>query len=129
MTGPSSSGRAVCNGLPATAKQPTWLSASFDLASHCHGPPSGRAGRADYTIRVWDARSGQPRGEPLAGHTGPVVALAVGQIDEDPVIVSGSDDNTVRVWDGRSGQPRGEPLAGHSREGMPSGIRVALVQI
>jgi WD40 repeat protein len=93
------------------------------------GQPVIVSGSYDHTIRVWDARSGQPRGEPLTGHTGAVVALAVGQIDQDPVIVSGSDDNTVRLWDGRSGQPRGKPLAGHSRVGMPSGIRVALVHI
>jgi WD40 repeat protein len=95
------------------------------------GQPIVVSGSHDRTIRVWDARSGQPRGEPLTGHTAPVVALALGEIDGVPVIVSGSDDRIIRVWDARSGQPRGEPLAGHTktRPGWPTGIRVALGQI
>jgi WD40 repeat protein len=43
--------------------------------------------------------TGAPIGQPLTGHTDFVLAVAVGQLDGRPVIVSGSGDDTVRVWD------------------------------
>jgi hypothetical protein len=49
----------------------------------------------------------------LIGHHGTVWSVAVGQIDDQPVIVSGSLDGTVRVWDARSDRPQREPLIGH----------------
>ncbi|MEX0728929.1 MAG: c-type cytochrome domain-containing protein [Planctomycetaceae bacterium] len=55
---------------------------------------------ADNTIRIWnipaDANPPTPLAE-LAGHTGPVNALAVVPATPD-IIVSGSDDGTVRTW-------------------------------
>ncbi len=77
------------------------------------GNPVFVSGSDDNTVRVWDARTGQALGEPLAGHTDRVGAVACGVIDGDPVIVSGSNDNTVRVWDPRTGCARGQPLTGH----------------
>jgi WD40 repeat protein len=65
-------------------------------------------------VRIWDAGSGQPIGEPLTGHTGSVNAVAVGSVGGGEVIVSGGDDGTVRIWDACSGQPVGEPLTGHT---------------
>ena len=62
----------------------------------------------------WDAAAGQPRGDPLTGHTGSVRAVAIGRIGDRDVIVSGSEDGTVRVWDAAAGQPRGDPLTGHT---------------
>ena len=59
---------------------------------------------------------GQPRGEPLTGHRSKVRAVALGEVDGQPVVVSGSSDGTVRLWDARSGRPRGEPLTGHTSE-------------
>ena len=58
-------------------------------------------------MRVWDAVTGQPVGEPLTGHTGGVTAVAVGRAGDRDVIVSGGDDGTVRVWDAVTGQPAG----------------------
>ena len=53
-------------------------------------------------------------GEPLRGHVGWVVAVAVGALpDGTPVIVSGGGDGTVRVWRLADGAPVGEPLRGH----------------
>ena len=65
-------------------------------------------------MRVWDAATGRPRGEPLTGHTGTVNAVAIRRIGDRDVIVSGSSDSTVRVWDAATGRPRGEPLTGHT---------------
>jgi WD40 repeat protein len=49
-------------------------------------------------VRVWDLATGDPVGEPLTGHTGSISAVAVGERDSRPVVVSASEDTTVRVW-------------------------------
>ena len=52
----------------------------------------------------WAAWTGQEHRR-LAGHKGPVNAVAVGRAGDRDVIVSGSDDGTVRVWDAVTGDP------------------------
>ena len=42
------------------------------------------SGSSDQTVRVWDAGHGAPVGDPFTGHTGPVYAVAVGQLDGRP---------------------------------------------
>ncbi|KAG9119888.1 hypothetical protein FRC07_004865, partial [Ceratobasidium sp. 392] len=77
--------------------------------------PDGRrivSGSLDNMVRVWDADTGAPVGEPLAGHSNWVLSVAYSP--DGRRIVSGSLDNTVRVWDADTGAPVGEPLAGHS---------------
>ena len=54
-------------------------------------------------VRVWDARSGLPRGEPLTGHKGGVNTVAVAELAGEVLIVSGGSDGTVRV--GRAQRP------------------------
>jgi WD40 repeat protein len=73
------------------------------------------SGGDDRTVRLWDATSGQPIGEPLTGHTDFVKAVALGHAGGRDIIASasGGADSTVRLWDAVSGQPIGEPLAGH----------------
>jgi WD40 repeat protein len=48
---------------------------------------------------VWDLGRGDPLGDPFTGDTGGVTAVAVGELDGRPIVVSGSWDSTVRVWD------------------------------
>ena len=62
------------------------------------GRPVIVSGSNDHTVRVWDATTGTPIGDPFTGHTDWVRSVAIGQVDGRPVIVSGSNDHTVRVW-------------------------------
>jgi WD40 repeat protein len=63
-------------------------------------------------VRVWDLRTGSLRAV-LAGHAGPVNAVACAMADGVLVAISGDDDGDVRVWDLRTGAQRAE-LAGHT---------------
>jgi WD40 repeat protein len=83
------------------------------LASVCSQPPTP----------LWAHTLGEALQE-LTGHTGAVVAVAVGKLDGRDVIVPGSDDGTVRIWDG-AGAPVGDPLTGHT----PSVRAVAVGQL
>lgn len=53
---------------------------------------------ADGLIRLWDARSGDLLGPPLAGHTGSVLSIAVGLVGDGALIASCGVDGTVRLW-------------------------------
>jgi WD40 repeat protein len=64
-------------------------------------------GSYDKTARLWDARTGAPRGEPLK-HEGWVVAVALSP--DGQTVLTGSHDQTARLWDARTGAPRSEPL-------------------
>src|SRR6266508_4503456 len=50
----------------------------------------------------------------IGRHTASVTAVAVGELEGRPVVVSGSDDMTVRVWDLATGDPVAEPFTGHT---------------
>ena len=70
------------------------------------------SGSLDRTVRLWDAGSGQPIGQPLLGHTDGVRAVAFSP--DGKRIVSGSLDRTVRVWDAVTGQALGQPVTGQT---------------
>ncbi len=60
--------------------------------------PDGKTvitGSQDKTARLWDAATGQPRGQPLT-HQGSVTAVAFSP--DGKTVITGSLDNTARLW-------------------------------
>jgi WD40 repeat protein len=70
------------------------------------------SGSYDNTVRVWDADTGKPVGQPLTGHI--MAVLSVAFSPDGKLIASGSMDNSVRLWDAVTGRPVGQPLPGHT---------------
>ncbi|CAE6434993.1 unnamed protein product, partial [Rhizoctonia solani] len=62
-----------------------------------HDGNSVASGSWDKTIRIWDAQSPSPIGEPLTGHSGGIWSVAYSPLGD--VIASGSDDMIIRLWD------------------------------
>lgn len=76
--------------------------------------PDGRrivSGSRNGTLRLWDAATGEPIGQPIKG-TEPVSSIAFSPDGQH--IVSGSSDSTLRLWDAATGEPIGEPLKEHT---------------
>ncbi|MFF0815604.1 TIR domain-containing protein [Rhodococcus sp. NPDC003318] len=65
----------------------------------------------DDSVQLWDARTGQPIGDPMTGHENTVASVAFSP--DGRRIVSGSWDKTIRIWDADTQQPVGDPLRGH----------------
>ncbi|KAG8719490.1 hypothetical protein FRC09_011067 [Ceratobasidium sp. 395] len=84
------------------------------IRSVCNSPDGAyiASGSYDNTIRIWDAHTGKPIGQPLAGHTGRVNSVTYSP--DGACIASGSDDQTIWIWDARTGKPVSQPLAGHT---------------
>lgn len=73
------------------------------------------------TVRLWDAGTRKPLGEPLAGHTEMVNGLAFSR--DGTTLVTASTDQTLRLWDVAGRRPIGEPLTGH--KGVVTGVVVS----
>lgn len=72
--------------------------------------PNGRllaTGGGDSLVRLWNASTAEPLGEPLQA-TYAVVALAFSS--DGKVLLAGAADGGVRMWDAASGRRRGESL-------------------
>lgn len=65
----------------------------------------------DGSVRVWDARTGDPVGSPIAGHDGHVWTVAFARLRGQVVVVSGGKDGTVRLFDPLTGEPVGSPMS------------------
>lgn len=64
------------------------------------------SGRDD-AARLWDARTGEPLGEPMK-HGAEITALAFSP--DGKLVASASRDKTAHLWDSRSGKPLGKAL-------------------
>jgi WD40 repeat protein len=76
--------------------------------------------------RLWDNRTGQPKGKPMS-HNDLTTSARISP--DGRRIVTASADHTVRIWDALTGEPLGEPLP-HDNvvlcvEFSPDGQRVA----
>ncbi|KAF9526328.1 WD40-repeat-containing domain protein [Crepidotus variabilis] len=77
--------------------------------------PNGKqivSGSSKGTIRLWDATTGDPIGEPLTGHDGGVNSVVFSA--DDKLLASGSHDKTVRIWNVETGVQVGPPFRGHT---------------
>ena len=70
-------------------------SVAFSLTASASSPGGGGVGGG--TVRLWD-RLGQPVGQPMTGHTGPVSSVAFSP-DGQRIVSGGADDGTVRLKD------------------------------
>lgn len=70
------------------------VTVAFSPIPHDHRVVSGSF---DGTVRIWDASSGQPVGDPLKGHTDSVLCVAFSP--DGSYVASGADDGTVRIWE------------------------------
>ena len=63
---------------------------------------------------TWASWRLTPPHRTFTGHTSSVHAVAATELDDRPVVISGSSDGSVRVWDLVTGASVGNPLTGHS---------------
>jgi WD40 repeat protein len=70
---------------------------------------SASAARDDYTIKLWDARTGQEL-RTLRGHKYSVTSVAF--FADGQILASASADKTIKLWDARTGQEL-RTLRGH----------------
>ena len=67
-------------------------------------------GGKDGKLRLWEAATGQPRGEPIPAQRATVFSVAFS--GDGKTLATGGRDGRLRLWETTTGQPRGEPIAG-----------------
>jgi hypothetical protein len=104
------------SGMPRLVLQSAILSrGTLDSVWSVAYSPDGQhiiSGSYDRTIRIWDAETGAPVGDPLEGHTDWVQSVA--SSPDGRHIISGSDDSTIRTWDAEAHTAAGKPLGEHT---------------
>jgi WD40 repeat protein len=56
-------------------------------------------GGDDWMVRIWDPLTGEPFCDALAGHSGPVNAIASVRLPGGPTLLAtGGDDKTILIW-------------------------------
>jgi WD40 repeat protein len=78
-------------------------------------------GNSDFSIRIWDAKTGTQIGSPLSGHNDPVWSVCFSPCGTKVVSgggkgkdYGGNGDFSIRIWNAETGTQIGSPLTGHS---------------
>ncbi len=90
----------------AAQRQGTLVAVAFSPDGHLMAS-------ATYTaVQLWDARTGQPAGTAIRGHTNVIAGLAFS--GDGRTLATAGFDQTVRLWDTATQRPLGAPLVGHN---------------
>ena len=74
------------------------------------------SGSDDMTVRLWDVEEKRRIGDPLIGHQGQVLSVAI--VGNE--IVSGGNEKALRFWNAVVGQPHTAPLGGSHKDQVTS---------
>ena len=72
-------------------------------------------GGQDGKLRLWEAATGQPRGDAHPGARG--LCRSVAFSGDGKTLATGGQDGKLRLWEATTGQPRGDPTNGEVKQG------------